>query len=446
MALWGGRFEEKFDKKAYDFNESLSVDKMLWKEDIIGSMAHASMLGAQNIISKDSAGNIVKGLEQIYKKIENGELVIKDAEDIHSFIENELVKLIGDDGKKLHTARSRNDQVATDTKLYCIKKVDNGINLLTKLIDSLKKLAIENENTIMPGFTHLQKAQPITLALYFDAYKQMFKRDLSRFNDLRKRMDECPLGACALAGTTYDIDRDFVSEKLGFAKPTDNALDSVSDRDYLIEFLSALSIVMMHISRMSEEFIIWNSDEYRYIKISDKYTTGSSIMPQKKNPDICELMRGKSAQVFGSLLSMLTLMKALPLAYNKDMQEDKAISLPSINTALDSIEILNDLLLNIEFDKEKLKNSCLTGFINATDVADYLVNKGTPFRDAHEMVGKLVLYAEKNKKTLNDLTLEEFNSICDGKIKDDIYDKISLETITKARKSKGSAFGIDYKN
>lgn len=446
MALWGGRFEEKFDKKAYDFNESLSIDKMLWKEDIIGSMAHASMLGAQNIISKDSAGNIVKGLEQIYKKIENGELVIKDAEDIHSFIENELVKLIGDDGKKLHTARSRNDQVATDTKLYCIKKVDNGINLLTKLIDTLKKLAMENENTIMPGFTHLQKAQPITLALYFDAYKQMFKRDLSRFNDLRKRMDECPLGACALAGTTYDIDRDFVSEKLGFAKPTDNALDSVSDRDYLIEFLSALSIVMMHISRMSEEFIIWNSDEYRYIKISDKYTTGSSIMPQKKNPDICELMRGKAASVFGSLLSMLTLMKALPLAYNKDMQEDKAISLPSINTALDSIEILNDLLLNIEFDKEKLKNSCLTGFINATDVADYLVNKDTPFRDAHEMVGKLVLYAEKNKKTLNDLTLEEFNSICGGKIKDDIYDKISLETITKARKSKGSAFGIDYKN
>lgn len=446
MALWGGRFEEKFDKKAYDFNESLSVDKMLWKEDIIGSMAHASMLGAQNIISKDSAGNIVKGLEQIYKKIENGELVIKDAEDIHSFIEIELVKLIGDDGKKLHTARSRNDQVATDTKLYCIKKVDTGIDLLTKLINTLKKLAIENENTIMPGFTHLQKAQPITLALYFDAYKQMFKRDLSRFNDLRKRMDECPLGACALAGTTYDIDRDFVSEKLGFAKPTDNALDSVSDRDYLIEFLSALSIVMMHISRMSEEFIIWNSDEYRYIKISDKYTTGSSIMPQKKNPDICELMRGKSAQVFGSLLSMLTLMKALPLAYNKDMQEDKAISLPSINTALDSIEILKDLLLNIEFDKEKLKNSCLTGFINATDVADYLVNKGTPFRDAHEMVGKLVLYAEKNKKTLNDLTLEEFNSICDGKIKDDIYDKISLETITKARKSKGSTFGIDYKN
>ena len=446
MALWGGRFEEKFDKKAYDFNESLSVDKMLWKEDIIGSMAHASMLGAQNIISKDSAGNIVKGLEQIYKKIESGELIIKDAEDIHSFIENELVKLIGDDGKKLHTARSRNDQVATDTKLYCIKKVDNGINLLTKLIDTLKKLGVENENTIMPGFTHLQKAQPITLALYFDAYKQMFKRDLSRFNDLRKRMDECPLGACALAGTTYDIDRDFVSEKLGFAKPTDNALDSVSDRDYLIEFLSALSIVMMHISRMSEEFIIWNSDEYRYIKISDKYTTGSSIMPQKKNPDICELMRGKTAQVFGSLLSMLTLMKALPLAYNKDMQEDKAISLPSINTALDSIEILNDLLLNIEFDKEKLKNSCLTGFINATDVADYLVSKDTPFRDAHEMVGKLVLYAEKNKKTLNDLTLEEFSGICGGKIKDDIYDKISLETITKARKSKGSAFGIDYKN
>lgn len=446
MALWGGRFEEKFDKKAYDFNESLSVDKMLWKEDIIGSMAHASMLGAQNIISKDSAGNIVKGLEQIYKKIESGELIIKDAEDIHSFIENELVKLIGDDGKKLHTARSRNDQVATDTKLYCIKKVDNGINLLTKLIDTLKKLSMENENTIMPGFTHLQKAQPITLALYFDAYKQMFKRDKSRLLDLRKRMDECPLGACALAGTTYDIDRDFVSEKLGFAKPTDNALDSVSDRDYLIEFLSALSIVMMHISRMSEEFIIWNSDEYRYIKISDKYTTGSSIMPQKKNPDICELMRGKSAQVFGSLLSMLTLMKALPLAYNKDMQEDKSISLPSINTALDSMEILNDLLLNIEFDKEKLKNSCLTGFINATDVADYLVNKDTPFRDAHEMVGKLVLYAEKNKKTLNDLTLEEFNDICGGKIQDDIYDKISLETITKARKSKGSAFGIDYKN
>ncbi len=446
MALWGGRFEEKFDKKAYDFNESLSVDKMLWREDIIGSMAHASMLGVQNIISKDSAGKIVQGLEQIYKKIENGELVIKDAEDIHSFVENELIKLIGDDGKKLHTARSRNDQVATDTKLYCIKKVDNGINLLTKLIDTLKKLAIENENTIMPGFTHLQKAQPITLALYFDAYRQMFKRDLSRFNDLRKRMDECPLGSAALAGTTYDIDRDFVSEKLGFAKPTDNALDSVSDRDYLIEFLSALSIVMMHISRISEEFIIWNSDEYRYIKISDKYTTGSSIMPQKKNPDICELMRGKTAQVFGSLLSMLTLMKALPLAYNKDMQEDKAISLPSINTALDSIEILNNLLLNIEFDKERLKNSCLTGFINATDVADYLVSKNIPFRDAHEMVGKLVLYAEKNKKTLNDLTLEEFNNICDGKIKDDIYDKISLETVVKNRKSKGSAFGIDYKN
>lgn len=441
MALWGGRFKNELNKKAYDFNESLSIDRELYEEDITGSIAHTKMLKKQEIISKESADNIIKGLEEILKELKNNKYDIEGSEDIHSFVEAKLIEKIGDDAKKLHTARSRNDQVALDMKMFIRKKINESVENIDSLIESITKIKKDNKNTVMPGFTHMQKAQPVTLYLHMGAYEEMFKRDKSRLIDTNKRLNECPLGACALAGTVYNIDRDFVAKELGFDRVTQNTMDSVSDRDYLIEYLFDLSLIMMHLSRLSEEIIMWNSNEYRFITISDEYSTGSSIMPQKKNPDIAEIIRGKTGSAYGSLMSLLTIMKSLPLAYNKDMQEDKINTFMPIKSVNDSIYLMALLLSNMEFNKEVMEKSCLSGFINATDVADYLVKKSIPFRTAHSMVGELVLYCEKYNKNLENLSLEEYNKICDNKVDNDIYEQISLMASVKNRKSKGAAFG-----
>ena len=438
--LWGGRFNKQLSEKAFKFNESLSIDKKLYEEDIKGSIAHAKMLKKQNIITEIQADNIIKGLNEILSDIQNNKYQIEESEDIHSFVESKLISKIGDDAKRLHTARSRNDQVALDMKMYVRKRINETIFNIESLVKVLLKIKNENKETIMPGFTHMQKAQPITLALHIRAYVEMFNRDKSRLLDTNKRLNECPLGACALAGTVYNIDRDFVAKELGFDKATENTMDSVSDRDYLIEYIFDLSIIMMHLSRFCEEIIMWNSNEYRFINISDEYSTGSSIMPQKKNPDIAELIRGKTGNCYGSLISLLTIMKSLPLAYNKDMQEDKINSLYTIDDVNDCIILMSDMLDTATFNKKQMEKSCLSGFINATDVADYLTKKNIPFRDAHKMVGELVLYCEKNNKNLNDLTLEEYNKICDNKVENDIYNEISLISSVKNRKSKGAAF------
>ena len=434
MALWGGRFEEGLNKRAYIFNESLSRDKRLYKEDIEGSIAHAEMLKKQNIITANEADNIVKALNQILLDIENKKIEIKDAEDIHSFVEAELVKRIGTDGKRLHTARSRNDQVALDMKLYTRKRLDESIILIEKLIDTFNIQKEKYKTVIMPGFTHLQKAQPITLGLYFGAFVEMFERDKSRLTDTRKRLNECPLGSGALAGSDYDIDREFVSTKLLFDKPTNNTMDSVSDRDYLAEYLFDLSLIMTHLSRLAEEMIIFNTNDYQYITISDKFSTGSSIMPQKKNPDIFELIRGKSASSIASSQAMLTLLKALPLAYDKDLQEDKRISFEVIDDVNFCIEMAEANIKEITWNEKRLLDACKGGFIDATDFSDYLVKKGVAFRDAHKMVGELVLLCEKENKVLSELTLDEINKICEGKVEIDIYDSISLEACVKARR------------
>ena len=411
MALWGGRFKEGLDERAYIFNESLSRDKRLYREDIEGSIAHAEMLKKQNILTAKEADNIIKALNEIVADIDNHKIDICDAEDIHSFVEAELIKRIGDDGKRLHTARSRNDQVALDMKLYIRKKIDESIDYIDSLIETIVDQKEKHKAVIMPGFTHLQKAQPITLGLYFGAFEEMFKRDKSRLIDTRKRLNECPLGSGALAGTDYDI-----------------------DRDYLIEYLFDLSLVMTHLSRLAEEMIIFNSNDYRYISISDKFSTGSSIMPQKKNPDIFELIRGKTASSYAALQAMLILMKALPLAYDKDLQEDKRISFEAIDDVNFCIEMAEANLKAITWNENRLKEACKSGFIDATDFSDYLVKKGVAFRDAHRMVGELVLLCEKENKTLSDLSLEEINAICDNKVADDIYEQISLEACVKNRK------------
>lgn len=438
MNLWGGRFKESLDSEAYSFNQSLSFDKRLIFVDILGSISHAKMLGKQNIIPKEDSDKIIENLNIIKDEIENGKIeVCGDYEDVHSFVESELIKRIGDVGKKLHTARSRNDQVALDMKLYTRETINSTIKNINELISSIDSIIEKNKQTILPGFTHLQKAQPITLSHYFKCYREMFKRDLSRLFDTLNRLNECPLGACALAGTVYPIDRDFVSNDLQFKKPTENSMDSVSDRDYLIEYIFDLSLTMLHLSRLSEEIIIYNSNDYNYITISDKYSTGSSIMPQKKNPDIAELIRGKTGRVYGTLIQLLTTFKSLPLSYNKDMQEDKEFSFDAMDTANACIKEMSNMLKNITFNKEVMKNSCLKGFINATDVADYLVKKNIPFRDAHKMVGELILLAEEKNLTLSDLTLDDYNKICNNLVTPDIYEKISIETSVKDRKSKG---------
>lgn len=438
MKLWGGRFTKETDKLVNDFNASIGFDKRLYKQDIEGSIAHATMLGDCNIIPKEDSELIVSELKNILADIEAGKLVIDDeCEDIHTFVEATLITRIGDVGKKLHTGRSRNDQVALDMRLYTRSMIEHTNILLKELLEAILKVMKENIDTFMPGFTHLQKAQPITLAHHLGAYFEMFVRDRSRLEDNYKRMNYCPLGAGALAGTTYPLDRDQTAKLLGFEGPTRNSLDSVSDRDYLIEYLSDLSIIMMHLSRLSEEICIWNSNEYGFTEIDDAYSTGSSIMPQKKNPDIAELVRGKTGRVYGALTSLLTVMKGLPLAYNKDMQEDKELSFDAMDTVNNSIILFTGMIATMKFNNERMEDSAMKGFTNATDAADYLVKHGMPFRDAHRVIGEMVLFCLDRNISLLDLTLEEFKNFSEI-FDEDIYDAISLETCVDARLTKGA--------
>ena len=438
MKLWGGRFTKEIDKLVNDFNASIGFDKRLYKQDIEGSIAHATMLGDCNIIPKEDSELIVSELKNILADIEAGKLVIDDEyEDIHTFVEATLITRIGDVGKKLHTGRSRNDQVALDMRLYTRSMIEHTNILLKELLEAILKVMKENIDTFMPGFTHLQKAQPITLAHHLGAYFEMFVRDRSRLEDNYKRMNYCPLGAGALAGTTYPLDRDQTAKLLGFEGPTRNSLDSVSDRDYLIEYLSDLSIIMMHLSRLSEEICIWNSNEYGFTEIDDAYSTGSSIMPQKKNPDIAELVRGKTGRVYGALTSLLTVMKGLPLAYNKDMQEDKELSFDAMDTVNNSIILFTGMIATMKFNNERMEDSAMKGFTNATDAADYLVKHGMPFRDAHRVIGEMVLFCLDRNISLLDLTLEEFKNFSEI-FDEDIYDAISLETCVDARLTKGA--------
>ena len=437
--LWGGRFKSGTDREAYEFNASISFDSRMYKEDIEGSIAHATMLGEQKIISEEDASSIVDGLKEILSDLENGKLEITDQyEDIHSFVEAILTDRIGDAGKRLHTGRSRNDQVALDMKLYTRKNIDLIDGKLAKLQMSLLNIIENNLDTFMPGFTHLQKAQPVTLAHHLSAYFEMFIRDRSRLADLRARMNSCPLGSGALAGTTYPLDRERTAELLKFdLGPTRNSMDSVSDRDYLIEFLDALSIIMMHLSRFSEEIIIWNSNEYRFVEISDAYSTGSSIMPQKKNPDIAELVRGKTGRVYGALMSLLTTMKGIPLAYDKDMQEDKEVAFDAFDNVSACIELFDGMISTMKFRNDVMERSAKNGFTNATDAADYLVKKGVPFRDAHGIIGRLVLKCIDENKALDDLTLDEWKEESDV-FENDIYEAISLKTCVENRLTFGA--------
>ena len=436
--LWGGRFTKETDKLVYNFNASISFDQRFYEQDIQGSMAHAKMLGKQGIISEEDKEAILSGLQSILDDVKNGTLEITDKyEDIHSFVEANLIDRIGDAGKKLHTGRSRNDQVALDMKLYTRSEILELQGLVKGMLKELLFIMKEHTETIMPGFTHLQKAQPITLAHHMGAYFEMFKRDLSRLQDIYKRMNICPLGSGALAGTTYPLDREYTAQLLGFDGPTLNSMDSVSDRDYLIELLSALSTIMMHLSRFSEEVIIWNSNEYQFVEIDDSYSTGSSIMPQKKNPDIAELVRGKTGRVYGALMSMLTTMKGIPLAYNKDMQEDKELVFDAIDTAKGCLALFTGMLATMKFRTDKMMGSARHGFTNATDAADYLVNHNVPFRDAHGIVGRLVLYCLEKGIALDDMSLEEYQAISPV-FGEDIYDAISMETCVNKRMTLGA--------
>ena len=436
--LWGGRFTKETDQLVYNFNASISFDKKLYAQDIRGSIAHVMMLAKQEILTQAEKQQIIEGLEGILDDVEKGKLEITDKyEDIHSFVEANLIDRIGDAGKKLHTGRSRNDQVALDMKLYTRDEIAQIDQLLRTLLRTILGIMQENTETIMPGFTHLQKAQPITLAHHMGAYFEMFKRDHERMRDISKRMNTCPLGSGALAGTTYPLDRDYTAKLLGFDGPTLNSMDGVSDRDYLLELLSALSIVMMHLSRFCEEVIIWNSNEYQFVEIDDAYSTGSSIMPQKKNPDIAELVRGKTGRVYGALTSLLTTMKGIPLAYNKDMQEDKEMSFDAIDTAKGCIALFTGMLSTMQFKKDNMRASAKNGFTNATDAADYLVNHGVPFRDAHGIVGQLVLYCIEKNIALDDMTLEEYKAISPV-FEEDIYDTISMETCVNKRLTTGA--------
>lgn len=433
MKLWGGRFSKATDKKVDDFNSSISFDARMYKQDILGSIAHATMLGKVGIISDEESALIVKNLKEILKDIEDGKVeFLIDAEDIHMNIETILIERIGDTGKKLHTGRSRNDQVALDIRMYVKDEIKTVSGMISNLLSAIVTMAEENEDTIMPGYTHLQKAQPITYAHYLMAYFQMFRRDYERLQDVYKRTDVMPLGSGALAGTTFPLDREFVKELLGFSAITENSLDGVSDRDFAIELLSALSILSMHLSRMSEEMILFNSHEFSYIEMDDAFSTGSSIMPQKKNPDIAELVRGKTGRVYGDLMALLTVMKGLPLAYNKDMQEDKEAIFDGLDTVKMCLPVFTDMLKTLTVRKENMRKGAAGGFTNATDYADYLVKKGVPFREAHGISGKTVFYCIAKDKALEDLTLEEFKSFS-PLIENDVYDAISLETCVNGR-------------
>lgn len=438
MKLWGGRFTKETNKLVHNFNASLSFDQKFYKQDIQGSIAHVTMLAKQGIIEESDKVAIINGLNSILTDIENGHLEFTpEHEDIHSFVEAHLIERIGEPGKKLHTGRSRNDQVALDMKLYVRDEVVELDSLLKTLLQSIMKVMEENTETFMPGFTHLQKAQPVTLAHHFGAYFEMFKRDRSRLTDIYDRMNYCPLGAGALAGTTYPLDREYTASLLNFDGPTLNSMDSVSDRDYVIELMSALSTIMMHLSRFCEEIIIWNSNEYRFVNIDDSYSTGSSIMPQKKNPDIAELIRGKTGRVYGALTSILTTMKGIPLAYNKDMQEDKEFAFDAIDTTKGCIALFTGMIDTMTFNKDVMESSAKNGFTNATDAADYLVNHGVPFRDAHGIVGQLVLFCEGKGISLDDMTLDEFKAISPV-FEENIYDAISLKTCVDKRLTIGA--------
>ena len=436
--LWGGRFTKETDQLVYNFNASISFDQKFYHEDITGSMAHVKMLTKQGILTEEEGKQIAQGLQGILDDVKAGRLEISNAyEDIHSFVEATLIDRIGDVGKKLHTGRSRNDQVALDMRMYTRKQVQETDELLKSLLETILGIMKENLDTIMPGFTHLQKAQPITLAHHMGAYFEMFRRDRSRMHDIYERMNYCPLGSGALAGTTYPLDREYTAELLDFYGPTLNSMDGVSDRDYLIEFLNALSIVMMHLSRFSEEIIIWNSNEYQFVEIDDAYSTGSSIMPQKKNPDIAELVRGKTGRVYGALMSLLTTMKGIPLAYNKDMQEDKELSFDAMDSAKGCIALFDGMLKTLNFCKDNMRKSANNGFTNATDAADYLVKHGVAFRDAHGIVGRLVLYCIEKNCAIDDLSMEELKQISPV-FENDIYDAISMETCVNTRLTIGA--------
>lgn len=438
MKLWGGRFTKETNQLVHNFNASLSFDQKFYHQDIEGSIAHVKMLAKQGILTTEDRDTIIEGLEGIRRDLESGALVFTaEHEDIHSFVEAVLTERIGDAGKRLHTGRSRNDQVALDMKLYTRDEIDELDGLVKALLEELLKLMEENLDTYMPGFTHLQKAQPITLAHHMGAYFEMFYRDRTRLSDIRKRMNYCPLGSGALAGTTYPLDREYTAELLGFEGPTLNSMDSVADRDYIIELLSALSTISMHLSRFCEEIIIWNTNEYQFVEIDDSYSTGSSIMPQKKNPDIAELIRGKTGRVYGALVSILTTMKGLPLAYNKDMQEDKEMTFDAIDTVKGCLALFTGMISTMTFKKDAMEASAKNGFTNATDAADYLVNHGVAFRDAHGIVGQLVPYCIGKGIALDEMSLEEFQAISPV-FEEDIYDAISMETCVKKRMTIGA--------
>lgn len=437
MKLWGGRFTKSTDSFTDHFHSSISFDSRMYKEDILGSCAHATMLGNQGIISKEDSEKIVEALKEILVEIENGQIQFDEkAEDIHMNIETILISKIGDVGKRLHTGRSRNDQVALDIRMYLKEQITEIKSLVKELIEVLNNIAEKNVETVMPGYTHLQNAQPVTLAHHLLAYVEMFKRDYDRLSDTYKRTNVLPLGSGALAATTYPLDRNFVKEQLGFDSITLDSMDGVSDRDFVIELLSALSMIMMHLSRFCEEIIIWNSQQYKFVEIDDSYSTGSSIMPQKKNPDMAELIRGKTGRVYGHLMAMLTVMKGIPLAYNKDMQEDKEGVFDAVDTLKMCLPVFTRMMETMTFNKENMRQAARKGFMNATDAADWLVKQGVPFRDAHAIIGQLVLYCVNNDKNLDDLTLEEYKSVSDV-FTEDIYNAIDLDTCVNSRKVEG---------
>ena len=435
MKLWGGRFKDSESKLMEDFNSSLSFDKTLYHEDIIGSIAHVKMLGKCNILDKQDADKIIEGLNLILADIENGKLKIDgDYEDIHSFVEVNLIQRIGEPGKKMHTARSRNDQVALDTRLYAKNMAKEVIENLQVLLNTIKKTGEQN-NCIMPGYTHMQRAQVVTFKHHLMAYFSMFARDIKRIKNAMEIMNFSPLGCCALAGTTYETDREYTASELGFSGVADNFLDGVSDRDYLIELMSNFSIIMMHLSRLSEELILWSTKEFDFIQISDEFSTGSSIMPQKKNPDAAELIRGKTGRVYGSLMALLTTMKGIPLAYNKDMQEDKESFFNALNTSLSCIKVMNGMLGTIKVKKESMLKAVKHGFLNATEAADYLASKGMAFRDAHGVIGEIVLKCESDHKPIEELTIKELKEFSDL-FDEDIYKFIDYEnTISRGIKN-----------
>ena len=435
--MWAGRFVGALDKEADDFNSSISFDSKMYREDIRGSMAHAAMLSAQNIISAEDADKIIAGLEGILADLDSGKLMFNlDCEDIHMFVEAELTERIGDAGKKLHTARSRNDQVALDVRLYLRRRTEEIIELAKKLIGVICDKAEENKDAIMPGYTHLQRAQPITFGHHLMAYASMFVRDIGRMEDALKRMNLSPLGSCALAGTTYNTNREMVAKELGFDGIVINSLDGVSDRDFCLELMSAYSVTMMHLSRFSEEVILWSSWEFKFIELDDAYTTGSSIMPQKKNPDMAELVRGKTGRVYGNLMALLTTLKGLPLAYNKDMQEDKEAVFDSIETVEKCLSVFAPMIATMRVNRENMYKAAQGGFINATDLADYLVRKGLPFRSAYKIVGQIVAECIAEKTVLDELPLDAYKAHSEL-FDDDLYRDISLETCVEKRISAG---------